>query len=115
MSSDIVARILKCLALSRSPEEHEAELAWETATRLLAAHRLTLAEVMAEAPLLTRDLLRAPEPWAQQLVGTAAEAAGVVVIATPLSWRLYATDEAALDAAQLLYGQLATRLPRMAV
>lgn len=113
--SDVIARVRKLLALSKSANQHEAQLAFETASRMLAAHRLTWAEVVERKPV-ERDFLKPDATWEMALLQACAAASGALMLlgTQTRTCRLLAWQTEALDAAQAMYETLRGRLPRLA-
>lgn len=71
----IKEKISKCLALAKSSNPHEAEIAWRQAKALMAAHNLGRADIIASAAVTSRfDIGVCLLVWLIKLANTCAHA-----------------------------------------
>ncbi len=109
---NVLDRIRKLLALSKSANRHEAQLAFENATRLMALHRFELRDVV-DPPLLSLIQLR-PDGWELGLLSAIASSTGTVLVLGGRTVHLYAFDQVSLDSASAMFSSLRSALQRMA-
>lgn len=81
----IMEKISKCLAMAKSSNPHEAEIAWRQAKALMAAHNLGRADIIASAAVTSRfDIGIRPPTWLIKLANTCAQAFSCTVITEKL-------------------------------
>lgn len=110
--ADVHTRIRKLLALSASANEHEAAAAALAVARVLAAHRLTLGEVLAKE-VIERQVLMPAEEWAAALAVVVAHGCGCRVITTRRTL-LMVGGVMDVETASTLYARLYTQIGRLA-
>ena len=111
--ADVHARVRKLLALGKSANEHEAAAAALAVARVLAAHRLTLDEVLA-AEILARQVLQPKEPWAQALLAVVAAGCGCRLLLTGPVARVIGTA-LDVDTALTLHARLTLQIHTLAM
>lgn len=80
---EAIEKIKKCLALSASSNEHEAEIALRQAQALMAKHGIDEAEMLAAGVSETyakAGALRQPANWETRLAGRVADAFGCSIV-----------------------------------
>jgi len=111
--SKILAKIKKCMALSKSGNEHEAAAALRQAQKLMQEHRVSDVDVLAmqacEASIRAGAVKR-PAQWESALAAQTAEAFGCQPFFSRTSWHAaewrFVGCGAALDVAQYVFGVL---------
>ncbi len=108
MNNDrIIQKIKKCLALSKSSNEHEAAAALRQARLLMDKHRIVVTDVDFVA--IEGDKER-PPLWKMQLISTVAAAFGCSALLSPNNLPLFAGQAPAPEVAKYAFEVLLRQL-----